>query len=54
MSGRSEFLLLGGGDKTVSQAPLKFPLVVKIMDRFWIPITMRHLIFRVPEEEPSL
>ena len=25
--------------------------VVKIMDPFWIPIIIRHLIFRVPKKD---
>ena len=27
-------------------------VVVKIMVPFWVPITIRHLIFRVPKKGP--
>ena len=29
------------------------PVVVKIMDPFWIPIIIRHLISRVPKKGPE-
>ena len=32
--------------------PTTMRLVVKIMVPFWVPIIVRHLVFRVPKKEP--